>query len=1006
EHNPHSEDVCACGIGRRTVQCEDCLFYEASCPDCFVARHRCMPLHWALVWDSTLGFSRRHDISTLRPKGYAIQLGHTNGICPNAAEAIKFTITHSNGIHGTLVSFCRCLHSDQSRVNQLMQSKLFPGSSTEPVSAYSFAVLRQYDLHSLQAKIGAYDYTQGLRRLTDNVFTHLVNDPYQAFMRVARVWRYMLARIRLGQEHGIDACFPHLPPGTLTVRCPACSDPNVNMRGEWWLAKRFLRHLAQIRVTLDGNHQINQFWKNTDPFDRSLFDGYSYFPEATKYHAFLLEKGAISSEEYAGHCNHVKVIANQARIQNQNCAKSGGVNTQCDHVFVLATADMQNGEKFANVDTSLHQAFERVGFGDNKMDKHRKEIPVRLSYDSNCSFTPHIGDRFATSTYLQDQQELVIRFEIGIPDLHIKGHKDDCIVKYGHPYHWCVGHFHGETAEYYWVELNQVGAFTRQMNDGHREDTIIAHHMDWNWRKTVNLADRLAQDLDFARLQYQQKREQLRQLSQANLNRARQWSQLSHMPEEVVIDKKKHWISVYHRRPQKIPSVQALLDQIGARPTVSSSVEADPMSVEAFFKKAQEIREIKRRNKKNPDGISVVDSHELNARSSHLNKALKDLRTRQSEVMPQLLPLMTSTSSGRVLDPEDECLFLPSDISAADRVKYNLSTLALQEVSLREAQANEEICKVKSVCRSIGTMLLFRTKNIKGQDRKTRSEHAIANVFVKRDRHITAYNHARTTLIRLGHVNPSDPNSPFPLLRPEDTHRLDVDVKRWTGDLKRKDGLLWTLRAASDLLAGVEPDEDLPVGLDQDLVPVPLITPTKLTQRETRNLSCRSTPGKKRQGRKTRVSVPLKISKDSWLWSKGTRATIDQKALEEWEEEGDRVQWMRAEAEMYRWMEQFELKHAEFERTILFFRRTSNAWLSLANPALSPGHGTFAKRQAAVYNDLAKDAELRYKAVGHPAFIELPEDTILAQRVEEWRMQQLSWMKDMVSHWSRDPCST
>ncbi|THU98523.1 hypothetical protein K435DRAFT_818833 [Dendrothele bispora CBS 962.96] len=353
-----------------------------------------------------------------------------------------------------------------------MHAKLFPGSAIEPISAFSFSVLREYDLHTLQAKFGAYDYCLSLRRLTNNVFTHLVNDPYQTFMRVARFWRYLESKVRLGQVHGIDKFFPHRPSGFLMLYCPACSDPGVNMRDIY-----------------DGNHQANQFWKNTDPFDKSLADGLAYFPQATKYLEFLKSLGHISPDEYAAHCNHVKVIANQGRIQNQNCAKTGVVNTQCDHVFVMATADMQNGERYANVDASSHHAFQSYGFGDDQTDNHRGLVPIADSYDSNCSYQVNKNGRFASSTYLADQKEFVTRFEHGIPDLHIKGHIDDCIVVFGHPYHWCVGHFHGETAEYYWVELNQVGGYTRQMNDGHCEDTIIAHHNDWNWQKTVNLGE-------------------------------------------------------------------------------------------------------------------------------------------------------------------------------------------------------------------------------------------------------------------------------------------------------------------------------------------------------------------------------------------------------------------------------------------------------------------------------------------------------------------------------------
>ncbi|THU77114.1 hypothetical protein K435DRAFT_703122, partial [Dendrothele bispora CBS 962.96] len=269
---------------------------------------------------------------------------------------------------------------------------------------------------------------------------------YQTFLRIARLWRYLESRLRFGQVHGIDRLFPHRPPGSLMVYCPACMDPGVNIFGKWWTCPMWLRHLIQMRITIDGNHQVSQFWKNTDPHDVTLADGVSYFPASKPYFKYLNDMGAISSEEYAAHCNHVKVIANQGRIQNQNCAKTGAVNTQCDHVFVMATADMQNGERYANVDASTHQAFKMYGYGDGKTENHRHCVPCHDSYDANCSYWTYKGKRFATSTYLSDQKEF-----------------------------------------YYWVELNQVGGYTRQMNDGHREDTIIAHHNDWNWRKTVNM---------------------------------------------------------------------------------------------------------------------------------------------------------------------------------------------------------------------------------------------------------------------------------------------------------------------------------------------------------------------------------------------------------------------------------------------------------------------------------------------------------------------------------------
>ena len=138
------------------------------------------------------------------------------------------------------------------------------------------------------------------------------------------------------------------------------------------------------------------------------------------------------------------------------------------------------------VDASSYHAFKLQGFGDAKSDNHCNFVCFQDSYDAICSYYVHKGKRFATLTCLSDQQEFIPKFEHGIPDLHIKSHQADCMVIFGTPYQWCVAHFHGETAEYYWVELNQVGGYMQQMNDGHREDTIIAHHHDWNWQKTVN----------------------------------------------------------------------------------------------------------------------------------------------------------------------------------------------------------------------------------------------------------------------------------------------------------------------------------------------------------------------------------------------------------------------------------------------------------------------------------------------------------------------------------------
>lgn len=82
------------------------------------------------------------------------------------------------------------------------------------------------------------------------------------------------------------------------------------------------------------------------------------------------------------------------------------------------------------------------------------------------------------------KKDLIARTQFSIDALHVNDHLDRCMYLLSAAYQDCTGHFHGVGTEQYWSENNQMGPQTRQMNPGHRQDKIIAHHNDWNWKKT------------------------------------------------------------------------------------------------------------------------------------------------------------------------------------------------------------------------------------------------------------------------------------------------------------------------------------------------------------------------------------------------------------------------------------------------------------------------------------------------------------------------------------------
>jgi hypothetical protein len=139
--------------------------------------------------------------------------------------------------------------------------------------------------------------------------------------------------------------------------------------------------------------------------------------------------------------------------------------------------------RFANVDYAL-----ALGLRQRPL-KDAEDVDHVVSYDCACQYCVNARKRFAE--FLPDVAPIIERARWAVPALHVQGHKEDCMYAFSTAYMEGVGHFHGETAEHYWPEANQLGPHVRQMNTGHRQDTLDDHHGDWNWKKTMNLCGSL-----------------------------------------------------------------------------------------------------------------------------------------------------------------------------------------------------------------------------------------------------------------------------------------------------------------------------------------------------------------------------------------------------------------------------------------------------------------------------------------------------------------------------------
>lgn len=168
----------------------------------------------------------------------------------------------------------------------------------------------------------------------------------------------------------------------------------------------------------------------------------------------------------------------------------------CDHVFAWALVDMQYGERYVREILSLKNsvsASSRFSNGDLALGeglKHRDfdegKVPSQtLSYDCQCKYCRHLIERMLEA--FPSLAHLLQDFRFTIPAVHVRNHLAVCMWLFAAAFKACTGRFHGETAEQIWAEFNLLGAATRQMTMGHRQDTVIQSLTGWNLRKFVQI---------------------------------------------------------------------------------------------------------------------------------------------------------------------------------------------------------------------------------------------------------------------------------------------------------------------------------------------------------------------------------------------------------------------------------------------------------------------------------------------------------------------------------------
>ncbi|EIN12129.1 hypothetical protein PUNSTDRAFT_61430, partial [Punctularia strigosozonata HHB-11173 SS5] len=463
-------ELCQCGQRQGELRCCECIGDDLLCSSCIADVHRSLPLHSIEKWTGT-HFER----ATLRDCSLVVQLGHSPGrmcVSPIPAHS-KFTVVHTNGSHLVKVLYCGC--SGVEPHIQLLRTRWFPASWQCPRTAITFDYLNTFHLLSLTAKTTLWDYYQATEFKADNARLQPVKHHRNAVSFAVRVWRHLKSLLRAGSGY-IPEGAQSTPRGALSIKCPSCPHPDINLPADWKSLPPDERWKYALFIAVDGNFKLKL--KDRGVKDVQFGSGWSYFVEPEAYHKHISEATQLDEIPPCG--SQHNAVQQALTRGNSKTIATGIAGVVCSrHVMMLPNGigELQKGERYANIDFVVASALSVVG----------KDIEVlNMSYDIMCIYSVNMRSRFALlPAIILIPWFLVIR--AFIPKFHLYAHGASCQTRYSYNVNCGVGRTHGESVEQNWAYLALAATSIREMGLGHWRLVLEDMVGGANFRKKVNL---------------------------------------------------------------------------------------------------------------------------------------------------------------------------------------------------------------------------------------------------------------------------------------------------------------------------------------------------------------------------------------------------------------------------------------------------------------------------------------------------------------------------------------
>ncbi|KAG2019723.1 hypothetical protein CC2G_005137 [Coprinopsis cinerea AmutBmut pab1-1] len=506
--DPLSCSYCATGISESWWRCTECLGSPVYCGDCCRLLHFSHPLHrveelkkgyfspsW--LWRSGVYVNlcaERHCTPTGRPDSsgllddeklndgdddiqtdWNVNDDFSFGAKPPKRHVYGMkvlVVVHTNGVHHVPFHTCECLDAPDPEF-QLLKMGFYPASSKDVRTVFTFSMLDEYVLETLECFTSTHHYYSKLRRLTNYSFPDTVPDRARELRRVGRQW----LRLNDLARHGFSHTQKTPEKGSMALFCAACPQPGINLPDDWEEDTEKWKYTRSF--VADGNFTcIHRKQRERDSPEVHLKHGEGYMVSPVEYGKHL---ATAQETNETPTCHEHRAIADKSKVRKGlDVTGIGAVACMRHGAFAPGSVvDFQKGERQINIDYALSEAI--------KLSNTDNIKRVIFAYDINCQYSKRALDRLRDGEFLELREDIVFVFGIGL--FHVHGHQESCLARYSLSFIEGAGNSAGEILESLWAVVNELARSTSTMTLAHRLEILDALFGDINWKKMLGIGE-------------------------------------------------------------------------------------------------------------------------------------------------------------------------------------------------------------------------------------------------------------------------------------------------------------------------------------------------------------------------------------------------------------------------------------------------------------------------------------------------------------------------------------